>query len=94
MGEQNETQEGPATAGALAEMGRSNSEAFSILGTEMAELKAMLMVVLDLQKSVIFSTGMSEADVERHVETLLRGYRERFLSALSERVRGAAAQAD
>ncbi|HLL74162.1 MAG TPA: hypothetical protein VK421_02775 [Pyrinomonadaceae bacterium] len=92
MSEQSGTYGGAERA--LAEMGRSNSEAFSILGTEMAELKAMLMVVLDLQKSVIFSTGMSESDVERHVDTLLRGYRERFLSALSERVRGAAAQAD
>ena len=75
---------------ALAEMRRSNSEAFSILGTELAEVKAMLMVLLDLQKSVIFSTGMSEADVEKHVQTLLEGYRERFLSVMSERIRDAA----
>jgi hypothetical protein len=90
MGDQDGTYDGGAAV-ALDEMRRSNSEAFSILGTEMAELKAMLMVVLDLQKSVIFSTGMSEVDVERHVDTLLRGYRERFLSALSNRVRDAAA---
>ena len=74
----------------IEEMRRSNSEAFSILGTELAEVKSMLMVLLDLQKSVIYSTGMSEADVERHVETLLAGYREKFLAAMHERVRSAA----
>jgi phosphoglycolate phosphatase-like HAD superfamily hydrolase len=79
---------------ALEEMRRSNSEAFSILGTELAEVKAMLMVLLDLQKSVIYSTGMSEADVERHVQTLLEGYRERFLSVMSERIRSAAGRAE
>jgi sialic acid synthase SpsE len=76
----------------IEEMRRSNSEAFSILGTELAEVKSMLMVLLDLQKSVIFSTGMSEADVEKHVETLLAGYREKFLAAMAERVKSAAAR--
>jgi sialic acid synthase SpsE len=76
----------------IEEMRRSNSEAFSILGTELAEVKSMLMVLLDLQKSVIFSTGMSEADVEKHVETLLAGYREKFLAVMAERVKSAAAR--
>ncbi|MCA1631922.1 MAG: hypothetical protein LC785_09220 [Acidobacteria bacterium] len=75
-------------------MRRSNSEAFSILGTELAEVKSMLMVLLDLQKSVIYSTGMSEGDVEKHVETLLAGYREKFLNAIAERVRSAAGKAE
>jgi sialic acid synthase SpsE len=78
----------------IEEMRRSNSEAFSILGTELAEVKSMLMVLLDLQKSVIFSTGMSEADVEKHVETLLAGYREKFLAAMAERVRSAAGKTE
>ena len=76
---------------ALGEMREASSEAFSILGTEIAEVKAMLMVVLDLQKSAILASGMSEQDIERHVQTLLDGYRERFLSTLSRRVRDAAA---
>jgi sialic acid synthase SpsE len=82
----------PGAAREIEEMRRSNSEAFSILGTELAEVKSMLMVLLDLQKSVIFSTGMSEADVEKNVETLLAGYRERFLAAMAERVKSAAAR--
>lgn len=79
-----------AEMAALEEMGRSNSEAFSILGTELAEVKAMLMVLLDLQKSTILASGMSENDLEAHVRTLLEGYRERFLSQLSGRVQQAA----
>jgi sialic acid synthase SpsE len=77
-------------AGALEEMRDANSEAFSIIGTELAELKAMVSVLLDLQKSVIVSTGMSEADVERHVNTLLEAYRERFMARMTGRVRDAA----
>ncbi|HEX5708870.1 MAG TPA: hypothetical protein VFX96_16340 [Pyrinomonadaceae bacterium] len=76
--------------GVLEEMRGANSEAFSIIGTEMAEMKAMLSVLLDLQKSVIMTTGMSEADVEAHVRTLTDAYRERFLSALSGRIKTAA----
>jgi sialic acid synthase SpsE len=74
----------------LEEMSDANSEAFSIIGTELAELKAMVSVLLDLQKSVIMSTGMSEADVERHVSTLLEAYRERFMATMTGRVRSAA----
>lgn len=76
---------------AIAEMREANSDAFSILGAEVAEVKAMLMVVLDLQKSAIHATGMGEEEIERHVQTLLEGYRQRFMSSLSERVRDAAA---
>jgi sialic acid synthase SpsE len=76
--------------GALEEMRDANSEAFSIIGTELAELKAMVSVLLDLQKSVIMSTGMSEADVERHVSTLLEAYRDRFMATITGRVRSAA----
>ena len=83
-----ETQGG--APGVLEEMRDANSEAFSIIGTELAELKAMVSVLLDLQKSVIVSTGMSESDVERHVNTLLEAYRERFMAAMTGRVRSAA----
>lgn len=88
-----EQQAGAVGAGALRvleEMRGANSEAFSIIGTELAEMKAMLSVLLDLQKSVIMSTGMSEEDVERHVRTLTEAYRERFMSALSGRIKTAA----
>ena len=75
---------------AIAEMREANSDAFSILGHELAEVKAMLMVVLDLQKSTVLASGMSEEDIERHVQTLLEGYRQRFVNTLSQRVRDAA----
>lgn len=90
--QQAEETTGGATA-ALEEMREANSEAFSIIGTELAELKAMVSVLLDLQKSVIMSAGMSEADVERHVETLLEAYRERFMAAMTGRIRSAAQKA-
>jgi sialic acid synthase SpsE len=76
--------------GALEEMRDANSEAFSIIGTELAELKAMVSVLLDLQKSVIVSTGMSESDVERHVGTLLEAYRARFMATMTGRITDAA----
>jgi sialic acid synthase SpsE len=75
---------------ALEEMRDANSEAFSIIGTELAELKAMVSVLLDLQKSVIVSTGMSESDVEHHVGTLLAAYRERFMRTMTGRIKDAA----
>jgi sialic acid synthase SpsE len=77
-------------AGALEEMRDANSEAFSIIGTELAELKAMVSVLLDLQKSVIVSTGMPESDVERHVGTLLEAYRARFMATMTGRITDAA----
>lgn len=76
---------------AIAEMREANSDAFSILGAELAEVKAMLMVVLDLQKSALLASGMGEEEIERHVQTLLEGYRQRFMSTLANRVREAAA---
>lgn len=75
---------------ALIEMRSANSEAFSILGTELAEVKAMLMVLLDLQKSAILSSGFDESELEVHVQTLLKGYRARFLAGLSDRIQHAA----
>jgi hypothetical protein len=84
----------PEAVREIGEMRRSNSEAFSILGAELVGVKSMLMVLLDLQKSVVFSTGMSEGDVERHVETLLAGYREKFLAAMSEHARSAAVKTE
>ena len=83
-----ETFEGAPAA--LEEMRDASSEAFSIIGTELAELKAMVSVLLDLQKSVIVSTGMSEADVEHHVNTLLEAYRDRFMATMTGRVKDAA----
>lgn len=85
---EDETESG--ALGVLEEMRDANSEAFSIIGTELAELKAMVSVLLDLQKSVIVSTGMSEADVEHHVNTLLEAYRDRFMATMTGRVRSAA----
>jgi sialic acid synthase SpsE len=90
MSEQHAEENHGVYAGALEEMRDANSEAFSIIGTELAELKAMVSVLLDLQKSVIVSTGMSEADVEHHVNTLLEAYRERFMARMTGRVRDAA----
>ena len=83
-----ETQDG--ARGVLEEVRDANSEAFSIIGTELAELKAMVSVLLDLQKSVIVSTGMSESDVEHHVNTLLGAYRERFMRTMTGRISDAA----
>jgi sialic acid synthase SpsE len=86
--QEEETHDGGA--GVLEEMRDANSEAFSIIGTELAELKAMVSVLLDLQKSVIVSTGMSESDVEHHVNTLLEAYRARFMRTRTGRIRDAA----
>ena len=90
MSRQQEEETFEAGAGALEEMRDANSEAFSIIGTELAELKAMVSVLLDLQKSVIVSTGMSESDVEHHVNTLLAAYRERFMRTMTGRISDAA----
>ena len=73
----------------LAEMRHSHSEAFSIIGTELAELKAMLMALIDLQKSALFATGVNADELEKNVQTLIDGYRERYLSALSGRIKSA-----
>jgi hypothetical protein len=71
---------------------QSNSEAFSIIGMELIELKAMLMTLIDLQKSSLIATGVSESELETNVQNLIDGYRNRFLSALSGRIKDAASQ--
>ncbi|HEX8652096.1 MAG TPA: hypothetical protein VF708_14745 [Pyrinomonadaceae bacterium] len=76
----------------LMDESQSNSEAFSIIGTELIEVKAMLMTLIDLQKSSLIATGVSENDLETNVQNLLDGYRNRFLSVLSRRIKEAANQ--
>lgn len=76
----------------LIEESRSNSEAFSIIGTELIEVKAMLMTLIDLQKSSLMASGVSESVLETNVQNLLDGYRNRYLSILSGRVKDAADQ--
>lgn len=78
--------------GSLLDSSRSTSEAFSIVGTELVEVKAMLMTLLDLQKSALYAAGVSESEIEANTENLLEGYRRKFLSALSVRIREAAEQ--
>ena len=74
----------------LLESSRSNSEAFSIIGMELIEVKAMLMALIDLQKSALFARGVSESELESNVQNLIEGYRKRFLAGLEGRVRDAA----
>ena len=77
---------------AMIDESQSNSEAFSIIGMELIELKAMLMTLIDLQKSSLIATGVSESELETHVANLIEGYRNRFLSALSGRIKDATSQ--
>ncbi|HEV2915690.1 MAG TPA: hypothetical protein VGX92_20585 [Pyrinomonadaceae bacterium] len=74
----------------LLDSSKSNSEAFSIIGMELMELKAMLMTLIDLQKSSLLATGVNEQDLETNVQMLLDGYRNRYLSVLSSRIKDAA----
>ena len=74
----------------LVDSSESNSEAFSIIGMELIELKAMLMTLIDLQKSSLLATGVNENDLETNVQALLNGYRNRYLSVLSNRIKDAA----
>jgi hypothetical protein len=76
----------------LLDSSKSTSEAFSIIGAELIEVKAMLMALIDLQKSALFATGVSESELDENVQNLIDGYRSRFLSGLSNRVREAADQ--
>ncbi|HEY0078696.1 MAG TPA: hypothetical protein VGB73_08620 [Pyrinomonadaceae bacterium] len=76
----------------LINSSKSTSEAFSIIGTELIEVKAMLMTLIDLQKSALFATGVSERELETNVQNLLEGYRQRYLNALSKNIREAADQ--
>jgi hypothetical protein len=75
----------------LLDSSKSTSEAFTIIGTELIEVKAMLMTLIDLQKSALFAAGVSEQELESNVQNLLDGYRQRFLSALAGRIKEAAA---
>lgn len=75
---------------ALLDSSKSTSEAFTIIGTELIEIKAMLMTLIDLQKSALYATGVSESELETNVQNLLDGYRKRYLSGLSSRVKEAA----
>ena len=76
----------------LVDSSKSTSEAFSIIGTELIEVKAMLMTLIDLQKSTLFANGVSESELETNVQNLLDGYRSRFLSGLSSRIKEATDQ--
>ncbi|HEX8143527.1 MAG TPA: hypothetical protein VF553_13080 [Pyrinomonadaceae bacterium] len=76
----------------LLDSSQSTSEAFTIIGTELIEIKAMLMALIDLQKSALYATGVSESELESNVRNLIDGYRNRFLSGLTDRVKEAASQ--
>lgn len=75
----------------LLDHSRSTSEAFTIIATELIEVKAMLMALIDLQKSALFATGVAESELEANVQNLIEGYRSRFLKGLENQVREAAA---
>jgi hypothetical protein len=74
----------------LLDSSKSTSEAFSIIAMELVEVKAMLMALIDLQKSALYASGVSESDLEANVQNLIDGYRERYLKGLEGQVREAA----
>jgi hypothetical protein len=74
----------------LLDSSRSTSEAFTIIATELIEVKAMLMALIDLQKSTLYASGVSERDLEANVQNLIEGYRQRYLKGLEGQVREAA----
>lgn len=74
----------------LLDSSRSTSEAFTIIATELIEVKAMLMALIDLQKSALYASGVSERDLEANVQNLIDGYRRRYLQGLEGQVREAA----
>lgn len=74
----------------LLDNSKSTSEAFSIIATELVEVKAMLMALIDLQKSALYANGVSERELESNVQNLIDGYRERYLRGLEGQVREAA----
>ncbi len=76
----------------LLDNSKSTSEAFSIIATELIEVKAMLMALIDLQKSALYASGVSERELETNVRSLIDGYRARYLSGLEGQVREAADQ--
>ena len=75
---------------ALLDSSKSTSEAFSIIATELVEVKAMLMALIDLQKSALYASGVSERELEANVRNLIDGYRQRYLKGLEGQVREAA----
>ena len=77
---------------ALLDSSKSTSEAFTIIATELIEVKAMLMALIDLQKSALYATGVSESELETNVQNLIDGYRSRYLSGLENQVKEAADQ--
>jgi hypothetical protein len=76
----------------LLDSSKSTSEAFSIIAAELIEVKAMLMALIELQKSALFATGVSESELESNVRNLIEGYRNRYLSGLTNRVKEAVDQ--
>jgi hypothetical protein len=76
---------------ALLDGGKSTSEAFTIIATELVEVKAMLMALIDLQKSALYANGVSEQELEANVRNLIDGYRARYLRGLEGQVKEAAA---
>ena len=74
----------------LLDSSKSASEAFSIIATELVEVKAMLMALIDLQKSALYASGVSERELEANVQNLIDGYRQRYLEGLERQVREAA----
>jgi hypothetical protein len=76
----------------LLDSSKSTSEAFSIIATELIEVKAMLMALIDLQKSALYASGVSESELESNVQNLIEGYRSRYLSGVMSQVKEAADQ--
>lgn len=76
----------------LLDSSKSTSEAFTIIAGELIEVKAMLMALIDLQKSALYATGVSESELESNVQNLIEGYRSRYLSGLVNQVEEAAEQ--
>lgn len=76
----------------LLDSSKSTSEAFTIIATELIEVKAMLMALIDLQKSALYATGVAESELEVNVQNLIEGYRNRFLHGLMNQVKEASDQ--
>lgn len=76
----------------LLDSSKSTSEAFTIIANELIEVKAMLMALIDLQKSALYATGVSEGELESNVQNLIEGYRSRYLNGLMNQVKEAAEQ--
>ena len=92
MANQESEQEVSEGMHSLLDSSKSTSEAFSIIASELIEIKAMLMALIDLQKSALFATGVSESELESNVQNLIEGYRSRFLHGLMNQVKEASEQ--